>query len=77
MPGPKATPDELHIAGVRLLPRRSTFDHKTNVYFDELECMVCRRHWPAIRTQRGYVNTTYWRCPKGCNSVPRNSAILS
>lgn len=65
-PSQKPTVDELHVAGVRYT-RRSTFDHKTNTYFDELECMVCARRWMAIRVSQGYVNSTYWRCPKGCN----------
>jgi len=66
IPSQKPSLDDLHIAGVRPVPGR-TLDHKTGVFHTEMECMVCHTRWLALQSSRGYINSTYWQCPKGCN----------
>jgi len=51
-----------------------SLDGPTNVFTMELECHQCGRTWRAYRAKRdGFLNSDYWKCPKGCNRPLRCS----
>lgn len=69
-PSLTAGPQELQAAGVRVIPRYDHLDRHTNVFYVGVYCLKCRRRWTEPMCQTGFVRTTYWKCPNGCNWRP-------
>lgn len=67
MPSQKPSPVDLQAVGVRLVKNFSRLDHTNGIVTLRVECLKCWTQWPERQNAHGFLNSGYWRCPKGCN----------
>lgn len=65
----KPSVDELAIAGVRCVSPLPTPGPARQTVTVELECILRGHRWRVVQTSLGFLNSDYWRCPKGCNTL--------